>query len=159
MKNINNKGSQLAYQEAADPQNPAIILLHANSSTGLFFEHQLTSYLINDYHLIAPDFLGHSESGFNNDSYFPHPLGLAKSVVALIKVLKIPEVMIYGVSFGGHVAMERISLLNNRQKGIMISGAPPIKIPLNLQEAFIATEASALTYSERFNGTRYSDLA
>jgi pimeloyl-ACP methyl ester carboxylesterase len=50
-----------AYREAGDPGSPALVLVHGNVSSSVFFE-DLMDRLAGDFHLLAPDVRGYGDS-------------------------------------------------------------------------------------------------
>lgn len=67
-KKIEIDGINIAYREAGNPKNPAIVLLHGYPSSSHQYRKVLNQ-LSGEYHLIAPDY-----PGFGN-SDFPKPGG------------------------------------------------------------------------------------
>lgn len=151
-------GFELAYKTYGSPTNPAILLLHGNSCSAELFQPQFNA-LLKDYFLIAPDFIGHGGSGGSEKTFHYSMQGMAKSVADLIEELKIHELIIYGVSLGGHVAMEMAPLIYDKVKGIMISGAPPLKIPLNTAECFTDSPVMAKSFVKDLSPQNRQDWA
>ena len=127
MEFITNNGIKTTYRKFVNPDKPTIILLHGNSSSSIIFESQFVSVL-QDYHLVAIDFYGHGNSALPKDIYYCSVQGLGEQVASVIKTLELKQFIIYGVSLGGHVAIELIPTLKGL-KGIMISGTPPLPKP------------------------------
>lgn len=157
MKFIENKWHGINYLTYGKPENPAILFLHGNSCSGAMFKDQFQS-LFNNYYLIAPDLLGHgnSDKAENVDDYSIQNLG--KPILGLINYLGLEEVLIYGVSLGGHVAIELIPYLKKSLKGIMISGTPPFKSPLNLADCFSDNPTMQNAFKEVLMDIEIQDL-
>lgn len=69
---------------------------------------------------------GHGQSGNAPDPHRSYTLpGLADAAVELLDKLGIAEVIVFGWSLGGHIAMEMIPRFPG-MRGLMICGAPPV---------------------------------
>jgi pimeloyl-ACP methyl ester carboxylesterase len=152
-------GLNLAYHTYGQPTNPTILLLHGNSCSAELFKPQFNS-IFENYFLIAPDFVGHGGSGQSENEAHYSMNGMAQSITQLVESLEIDQLTVYGVSLGGHVAMEMAPLLSKKLKGIMISGAPPLKIPLNTAECFTDSPVMAKSFVKDLtpqNRTEWAD--
>ena len=115
-----------------------IILLHGNSSSSKIYDCLFASNI--DYSLVAFDLPGHGNSE-NIPSYsFKVLTKLLKDQIALEN----EPLLILGTSLGGHLAIEILPNIED-VKGIVLMGTPPIKKPLNVEEAFIQSD-SLLTF-------------
>lgn len=123
-----------------------IIFVHGNSSSSNVFNPIFDSELFEE-NLIAFDFFGHGRSprqGFDDkysiDSYRKQLLEIASKVIN--------DVYIVAHSLGGHIAIEVAPNIDNL-KGLMVFGAPPIRKPLNFNEAFNTVEIMNMMYSDK----------
>jgi pimeloyl-ACP methyl ester carboxylesterase len=129
------------YTSIPTKKRGIIILLHGNSSSPKVFKDISSSYS-----LIIPTLPGHEIS---SNKQVIGDLSLKfykKKLLELIHNLKEP-IFLVGNSLGGHLAIEiarEVSLL----KGLMIFGAPPVKKPINFEEAFLPVEALQTFLSE-----------
>jgi pimeloyl-ACP methyl ester carboxylesterase len=115
-----------------------IILLHGNSSSSKIYNCLFESNIANS--LVAFDLPGHGKSGNISSYSFSVLTKLLKDQIALEN----EPLLIVGTSLGGHLALEILPDIEDA-KGIVIIGTPPIKKPLNVEEAFIQSE-SLLTF-------------
>lgn len=129
-------GIKVSYRTYGSSSDPAILLLHGNSSGSAIFEHQFTE-AFKDYFLVAPDFYGHGSSGLPDNSDACSMEELGKLAKALIGELDLKHFIIYGVSLGGHVAIELANHLPGL-KGIAFSGTPPVPLPFEFADFFNA---------------------
>ena len=111
-----------------------IVLIHGNSSSPEVFKD-----LNLDYACLKPTLYGHSvknnkaqNSDFSSESQ-------KKGLLELINSFD-QEMMLVGNSLGGHLAIEIASEVKNL-KGLMIFGTPPVKKPINIEEAFLPAPA------------------
>jgi len=119
-------------------QKGTIVLLHGNSSSSRIYDCLFASNI--DYSLVAFDLPGHGNSE-NIPSYsFKVLTKLLKDQIALEN----EPLLIVGTSHGGHLAIEILPDIEDA-KGIIIMGTPPVKKPLNVEEAFIQSD-SLLTF-------------
>lgn len=117
-----------------------IILLHGNSISSKIYDCLFESNIANT--LVAFDLPGHGKSE-NIPSYsFKVLTKLLKDQIALEN----EPLLIVGTSLDGHLAIEILPDIED-VKGIIIIGTPPIKKPLNLEEAFVKSD-SLFTFFE-----------
>ncbi|WP_422084197.1 alpha/beta fold hydrolase [Ulvibacterium sp.] len=114
-------------------QRGTIFYIHGNSSSNRVFENILVSDKIS-YQQIAPNLPGHGkkagedrESNFTTKGYCDFLLSKVNSIE--------DDILLVGNSLGGHLALEIVPKVQ-RLKGLVIFGAPPVKKPLNVKEAF-----------------------
>lgn len=116
-----------------------IFCIHGNSSSAKVFEKILSSDKISQTK-IAVDLLGHGEN---------HPKNLSLNELSfesqkkhlLERILQIDDhILLVGNSLGGHLAIELAKEIPNL-KGLVIMGSPPLKKPINFEEAFLPVAA------------------
>ncbi|MEO9954492.1 alpha/beta hydrolase [Nonlabens sp.] len=111
-----------------------IVLLHGSSSSSKVFKNlQLTNSVL------APTLSGHeiNENTDDNDDFsFKF---YKRELIKLINSYSKP-VFLIGNSIGGHLAIEISNDIKNL-KGLMIFGTPPVKKPVNFEEAFLPVAA------------------
>lgn len=133
MKYISNKSDSLN----------TIFFIHGNSFSSKAFEPTITSRNT-EYRLIAFDLLGNGEAAKtgNTDDY-----SIKNRIDSCVKFINSfdGEKILAGHSYGGHVAIEIAEQITNL-KGLAIFGAPPVKNPLNLAEAFGAYPGMGLFF-------------
>lgn len=143
--------SRISFYSNEQIEKEAVILLHGNSSNKDFFKPQLSSDLFEEFYLISPDFSGHGDSELIKSHDANSINGLALMVDAMVDYLELDRVVIYGVSLGGHVGIELISLLNSKMVGLMISGAPPLVKPIDFDLAFAGNSTVKLSMQENLS--------
>lgn len=124
-----------------------LVCIHGNSSSKKVFESQLAHF----ENIVAQDLPGHGDSIPSLDPAKAYTL---KEVRALLtdRYKKLESIVLIGNSLGGHLAIEIAPDLPNL-KGIILFGTPPLKKPLNMEEAFLPTDALGAyfqgTYDEK----------
>lgn len=116
-----------------------IIFIHGNSSSPEVFKKSLESESILQSK-IAINLLGHGNR--NNDSINAEDFSIKAYSDDILKQLTDidGDILLVGNSLGGHLAME-IAPKIDRLKGIVIFGTPPLKQPINFEEAFLPVPA------------------
>jgi lipase len=89
---------KLALHEWGEPRSPRIVCLHGVRNHGRHFS-PLASRLA-DYHVLAPDLLGHGSSPWEP------PWDLATHLDAIVETVEPRESILIGHSFGGRLAFE-----------------------------------------------------
>ncbi|WP_298345176.1 alpha/beta hydrolase [uncultured Algibacter sp.] len=125
----------MKYNIVKGEDKGSIIFIHGNSSSSSVYNEVLKSKLIT-HTKIAIDLPGHGESV--NDYMDEEDFSMNSYRAKLIKLVNEfdDNVLLVGNSLGGHIAIE-IAPYINKLKGILIFGTPPVKKPLNLDEAFV----------------------
>jgi len=111
-----------------------IVFIHGNSSSSNVFKTVLQSKSINQTK-ITIDLPGHGNNLENTKAHDFSVKSYSKSLISILDKID-DDILLVGNSFGGHLAIE-ISTSLKRLKGILIFGTPPIKKPINFQEAFL----------------------
>lgn len=127
-------------------QKGTIICIHGNSSSSKVFESVLHSDFIKQTK-ISIDLPGHSN---NLDDYKNHQdfsISFFKNkLINFIDTID-DDILLIGNSLGGHLAIE-IALEIKNLKGLVIFGTPPVKKPLNFEEAFLPVDALQTFFTE-----------
>ncbi|TGV02752.1 alpha/beta fold hydrolase [Flavivirga rizhaonensis] len=113
----------------------SIVFIHGNSSSSSVFNEVPKSKLITQTKIVV-DLPGHGESVYeyeNEEDFFIS--SYREKLIKLINTLD-GNILLVGHSLGGHIAIE-IAPQIHKLKGILIFGTPPLKKPLNLEEAFL----------------------
>lgn len=116
-----------------------ILFIHGNSSSSEVFKKAVDSKEI-PYTKIAVDLPGHgtnvgdykAEHDFSIKSYL-------EKLVAFTETIN-DDILLVGNSMGGHLAIELAPKIKNL-KGLVIMGTPPVKKPINFEEAFLPQPA------------------
>jgi pimeloyl-ACP methyl ester carboxylesterase len=108
-----------------------LVFLHGNSSSSRLFSDFFDSSNL-DANLVAYDLPGHGLSKKCKDFNF---IDFTSKVITEINSLD-NDIVLVGHSLGGHLALQ-VSEQINDLKGLILMGTPPLKRPLNLEEAFL----------------------
>jgi len=133
---INGKSTAFTDHPGSEP---ALICIHGNSLSRAEFSPLLESERLKKYRIITYDLPGHGES----DSPVDHTVtctlrGYADHLAALIRYLGIERYILFGVSLGGHIAIEAVAEgLRPAPAGIVTFGTPPLGGVRDLPEAFL----------------------
>ena len=136
---------------AKGKEKGTIFCIHGNSSSAKVYENLLNSSEIPNTK-IAYDLIGHGNNqpkGLNLDHYSFD----SQKEFLLQKISEIDdEILLIGNSIGGHLAIELANEISNL-KGLVIMGTPPLKKPINFEEAFIPVPAlnTFLTENPKIN--------
>jgi hypothetical protein len=94
-------GHAIFYREAGDPARPTIVLLHGFPSTSHEFR-ELIPLLSQDYHVVAPDYLGSGYSDHPDPNVEPYTFDrLADAIQDFLDVLGLKRYTLYMTDFGG----------------------------------------------------------
>lgn len=110
-----------------------IVCIHGNSSSPKIFQSLLNSEATN-HTVIAVELLGHSAQHHNNEIDEFSTKNLCKALIAFVNTID-DDIFLLGNSLGGHLSIEIANAIK-RLKGLMIFGTPPIKKPINFEDAF-----------------------
>ncbi len=108
-------GVELVYS-AAGKGEPALVFIHGGLAERSFYDGQLKAFAAR-HRVIALDLPGHGESGSNRTKWGIPEFGA--DVKAVIDAEKVKEVVIFGNSLGGPVAIEAGLLLAGRALGVV----------------------------------------
>jgi pimeloyl-ACP methyl ester carboxylesterase len=116
----------IAVEESGHDGIP-VLLIHGNSFCRGVFRNLMQGKIAKNRRFVAFDLPGHGESGnaAHPQRSYTRP-GLADAAVELLGGLGISEVIVFGWSLGGHIGIEMISRFPG-MRGLMISGAPPVR--------------------------------
>jgi pimeloyl-ACP methyl ester carboxylesterase len=124
-----------------------ILLVHSNSTSGQLFKKQFQSILSKKYRLIAPDLPAHGDSDITTIEENHSLSGYAHVLAEIITKLGLTKVTIVGFALGGHIALELYQTVPHMINGVLITGAPPIKLSQEgLNKGFKPLETSNLLY-------------
>ena len=123
-----------------------IVFIHGNSSSSFVFDEVLKCKSIPQTKIAVElpghginTNLGHEVKDFSIEVY------RAKLIDLLSRIDD--DVLLVGNSLGGHLVIE-VAQEVNRLKGLVIFGTPPLKKPLNLEEAFLPVDALQTFFTE-----------
>jgi pimeloyl-ACP methyl ester carboxylesterase len=108
-------GVSIVYS-AAGAGDPALVFIHGGLADRSFWDEQLREFA-GLHRVVALDLPGHGESGINRRKWGIPEFGA--DVKAVIEAEKLKNVIIFGNSLGGPVAMEAALLLPDRVLGVV----------------------------------------
>lgn len=96
-------GQRIYYQEAGDPDDPSVLLLHGFPASSFMFRH-LIPELADRYHVIAPDHLGFGFSDAPSVEDFNYTFdALARFTAGLLKHLQVRRFAMYVHDYGAPI--------------------------------------------------------
>lgn len=120
MKSMELDGQTIAYREAGDPSNPTVLLLHGFPTSSHMFR-ELIPVLAEDYHVIAPDYLGFGASDMPSaDSYDYSFANAAKTVTRLIDAKGVDTYTVYLMDYGAPIGYRMFADHPERVTGFVI---------------------------------------
>jgi len=120
MQTMEIGGHTVAYREAGDPANPTILLLHGFPTSSHMFR-ELIPVLAEDYHVIAPDYLGFGASDMPSaDSYDYSFANAAQTVTQLIDAKGVDSYAVYLMDYGAPVGYRMFAEHPERVTGFVI---------------------------------------
>ncbi|WP_405205012.1 alpha/beta fold hydrolase [Aquimarina sp. LLG6339-5] len=131
-KKINIQGIDVAYREAGNPKNPAIVLLHGFPSSSHQYRKILNT-LSDEFYLIAPDYPGFGNSDFPSATSYEYTFdNLANTIEVFLEKLKIRSYALmiqdYGAPIGLRIATkypERVTAIINQNGNAYKEGLGP----------------------------------
>lgn len=125
----------MEYISSKGTHKGTLVFIHGNSSSSKVFKDLLGLNIISQS-LIAVDLPGHGASA--NGKFNDEDFSIDSYRVKMIEFINgiDDDIILLGNSLGGHIAIE-ISSHIKRLKGLVIFATPPVKKPLNLEEAYI----------------------
>ncbi|MBT3982623.1 MAG: alpha/beta hydrolase [Bacteriovoracaceae bacterium] len=145
-KEIVISGQNISYCEAGDPASQSIVFIHGNSSSSQSFREVMDSAILQKYHLLAIDLMGHGKSEKACDPNNYHLPYYATLITEFVQKNDLKNVILAGHSLGGHIAIEAAPNCQNL-KGVMVWGTPPLGNPPEMARAFLPTPEVAGFFS------------
>lgn len=169
-KTVNINNIHIFYREAGDTNNPTILLLHGFPSSSHMFRNLLTK-LMDEYHVIAPDYPGFGNSDQPGMDEFEYTFdSLADIINNFVENLNMEKFSIYVHDYGAPVGFriatkhpERIQAIitqngNAYEEGLLSAWDPirtywenPTEENKNNLKALFTSEFTKYQYT---NGTR-----
>ncbi|WP_338787210.1 alpha/beta hydrolase [Metabacillus sp. FJAT-53654] len=171
-KTVKINNINIFYREAGNSSNPTILLLHGFPSSSHMYRNLITQ-LMDEYHIIAPDFPGFGNSDQPGLDEFEYTFdNLAHVTNDFVKKLKLERFSIYVQDYGAPVGFrmannypERIQAIitqngNSYEEGLLSAWDPiralwedPSEENKNNLRALLSAESS-FTKTLYINGTR-----
>lgn len=114
------QGIDIAYREAGDPSNPAIVLLHGFPTSSHMFR-ELIPQLADNYHVIAPDYPGFGASAMPASGEFEYSFANFANVVdELLQRKSVDKYAMYLMDYGAPVGFRLFAKHPERVSGFII---------------------------------------
>jgi pimeloyl-ACP methyl ester carboxylesterase len=172
-KTVNINNINIFYREAGNKSNPSILLLHGFPSSSHMYRY-LINNLMDEYHIIAPDYPGFGNSEQPGMDEFEYTFdNLAVLINELVEKLKLEKFSIYVHDYGAPVGFrlaaehpERIQAIitqngNAYEEGLLSAWDPiraywenPTDENKNNLKALLSVDFTKYQYT---NGTRNPD--
>jgi pimeloyl-ACP methyl ester carboxylesterase len=112
---------KIFYREAGSPTSPSIVLLHGFPSSSHMFR-ELIPQLANDFHVIAPDYLGFGYSDAPSATQFQYTFENVTALIdeLLFRVLRLKSFSIYVQDYGAPVGFRIASRHPEAIEGIVV---------------------------------------
>lgn len=110
------------YEGSAD--RPPLLMLHGLTRNSRDFEDVAARYA-GDWRVIAPDFRGRGNSGYDPNSANYLPPTYAMDVIQLLDELGVSEAVFLGTSLGGLVTMIIATIAPQRIAGVLLNDVGP----------------------------------
>lgn len=133
------------FKKIKGSKTGTIVFIHGNSSSSSAFKHILKSS--SEYTMIAIDLPGHGESQNNYKAIEDFSLENLQSVCTEFINSIDDDILLFGNSFGGNIAIEIANSLN-RLRGLVIFGTPPVKKPINFEDAYLPLPEVQVFFTE-----------
>ncbi|MBF6450235.1 MULTISPECIES: alpha/beta fold hydrolase [Nocardia] len=126
------RGLEVFYREAGNPDRPTLVLLHGFPSSSHMFRH-LMSELSDEFHLLAPDFIGFGNSAAPGVNEFDYSFDqLADVTEELLDQLGVRRFSLYIQDYGAPVGLriasrnpERVTALISQSGNAYLEGFTP----------------------------------
>lgn len=92
------------YESDRSDDKPTLLMLHGYSADKDVWP-RFARHLVDDYHIIIPDFAGHGDTGFNESWDYSTPKQ-AERILKLMDKLAIDQAHLVGNSMGGFIAAQ-----------------------------------------------------
>tara|TARA_R110000868_G_scaffold42760_1_gene144274 strand:+ start:4891 stop:5691 length:801 start_codon:yes stop_codon:yes gene_type:complete len=133
-------------------RSPTIVFIHGNSTSSDVWKKQFENEDLALFHLVAFDLLGHGKSARLDD------YSIKNQVQILVENChQFENILLVGHSLGAHLTIELLPFINNCI-GCLIFGAPPVKKPINLEEAFLPNEKMDYFFEEKLNEIQVDEI-
>ena len=115
-----------------------VICIHGNSLSQRLFSPLMEAQNLIENPIITYDLPGHGNSGTPENPETDYSLpGYGAHLKNLVSTLGLENVILFGFSLGGHIALEAAGHhLGRKVKGVFSIGAPPIDTVQDIPEAF-----------------------
>lgn len=154
-KQIEINNQKIAYLDNEISSELVLVFVHGNSSNSESFMHQFNDTKLKTYRMIAIDLPGHGNSDWLTHYTIP---SLSRTIADFIKVLGLNQTLLVAHSLGGHLVIQTLKQIKNC-KGLYLFGTPPLKLPLNFDDAFLPNPAMPLFFKSELSKTEIKQFA
>lgn len=114
------EGIDIAYREAGDSENPAVLLLHGFPTSSHMFRN-LIPELAKNYHVIAPDYPGYGASAMPLADEFEYSFAnIADMMMTLLDLKGVGRYAVYLMDYGAPVGYRMFAADPERVSGFII---------------------------------------
>lgn len=120
MKSMDIDGHTIAYREAGDPSAPTVLLLHGFPTSSYMFR-ELIPVLAEDYHVIAPDYLGFGASDMPPAEEYDYSFAnAANTITHLLDEKGVDTYAVYLMDYGAPIGYRMFAKHPERVTGFII---------------------------------------
>lgn len=118
-KSVEVNGQKMFYRECGRPDKPTFLLMHGFPTASHMFRN-LMPLLANDFHLIAPDYIGFGQSAAPNHNDFDYSFqNLTDYVVDFLSALNVDRFYMYVFDYGAPIGFNIAAAYPARILGIV----------------------------------------
>lgn len=122
-KTIRIEGLNVFYLEAGSSDAPTVLLLHGFPTSSHMFRN-LVPKLADEFHVIAPDYIGYGKSSMPTVNEFEYSFARQTQIIEqLVEKLKLDSYTIYVMDYGGPVGFRLFDNHPEKVKGFVIQNA------------------------------------
>jgi len=142
-------------------KGPTLVCIHGNSHSHAVFSPFWTGAIGIENPLLVYDLPGHGWSSPHPDPRNGYSLtGYGAHLKALVETLDLEQVILFGFSLGGHIALEAAgNWIKNRVRGLFTVGTPPIDQIEEAAEAFRVFPDGSNLFMEKLSDPQISCIA
>ncbi|MFW5656467.1 MAG: alpha/beta fold hydrolase [Bacteroidota bacterium] len=137
-----------------------LFFIHGNSLNSGLFYRQFEDAALGNYRIIAPDLPGHGRSSRSTN---PEKGYSVKNYIQLLaeftNKLQLEDIILFGHSLGGHIAINLSNELAGKISGLAIMGTPPLTVPPKMEEAFLPNPALAYAFKPDLSDEELKQLS
>ncbi|TMU56851.1 alpha/beta fold hydrolase [Flagellimonas algicola] len=122
-----------------------LVFVHGNSQNLHLWDHQLKTSLFDAFNRMAFDLPGHGDSMKLDNYQIPFLVPILEDIFN-----NLGSIVLVGHSLGGHLILQSLPNIANCL-GLVLIGTPPLKKPLNLNEAFAQDERMGLLFKDQLS--------
>lgn len=138
------ENDNVSYLDNGVSSKTVILFIHGNSMNAKTFLHQFQDETLSSFRLMALDLPGHGKS----DRLEQYSIIQSKNAIKrFCETMNLKNFVIVAHSLGGHLCIQTLDDITTC-KGLVLVGTPPVKNPLNLEEAFLPHQVMPLLFKK-----------